>query len=120
MKFTALDSLYLPFFSEVCQTKGGGGLVLTLVAHAGDDEDDYRDDVRQHLIQLFYCEIHAAGDEDVQDIQAAEQERGDDADVRTPDREDDQRDGEPAAVAERVVRPDAAGMTNAVPTSRRH
>ena len=50
----------------------------------------------------------------MQDIQSAEEEGREHANVRLPDREDDERDGKPAAVAEGVVRPDAAGVVHDV------
>ena len=50
----------------------------------------------------------------MQDVKTAEQERGQHADVRAPHREDDERDGKPAAVAEGVGRPDALGVVHDV------
>ena len=50
----------------------------------------------------------------MQDIQSAEEEGREHADVRLPDRKDDERDGKPAAVAERIVGPDAAGVVHDV------
>ena len=48
----------------------------------------------------------------MQDIQSAKQEGGNNPQVRPPDREDNQGDCQPAAVTERVVAPDAAGIVH--------
>ena len=104
----------LSFLTEVGQTKRLGRLILALFAQRDHDQHDQRDDIRQHLVKLLDGEVGAAGNEDVQNVAAAEENGGQNAHVRTPDREDDQRDGEPAAVAEGVVRPDAAGVVHDV------
>ena len=103
-----------PFLAEIRQAEACGGLILALGAHARDDEHEDRDDIGDHLIELLNGEVHTRRQEDMQDIQSAEEERGKHADVRLPDREDDERDGEPATVAEGVVRPDAAGVVHDV------
>ena len=105
---------FLSFFSEIRQTQRHGGLILALVAHTGADEDDYRDEVGQHFVQLLNGEIAAGGDEDIEDVQPAEEDGGQHAETRPPDREDNEGNGEPAPVAEGVVRPDAAGVIHHV------
>ena len=94
-----------PFLAEIRQAEACRGLIFALGAHARDDEHDDRDDIGDHLVQFLDSEVRAARQEDVQDIQSAEEEGREHADVRLPDREDDERDGKPAAVAEGGVRP---------------
>ena len=105
---TATDSVavfedFLSLFAEVAQTQRCGRLILALLAQRHDDQNDQRDDVGEHLVEFLDGKVGAGGDEDIEDVEPAEQDGGQHADVRTPDREDDERDGEPAAVAEGVV-----------------
>lgn len=65
---------YLPFFSEIRQAEACGGLIFALGTHARDDEHDDRDDIGDHLVQFLDGEVRAARQEDVQDVQAAEEE----------------------------------------------
>ena len=108
----AVFACALPFLSEVREPEALGGLVFLLAPDGGDDQHDDRDDVGEHLVELLVR--HAGGDEQVEDVQPAEEDAGEDGDVGTPDREDDQRDGQPAAVAEGVVAPHAAGVVHDV------
>ena len=48
----------------------------------------------------------------MENVQSAEEERGENADVRTPHGEDNERDSEPAAVTEAVIGPYAAGIVH--------
>ena len=105
---------FLSLFAEVAQTQRCGRLILALLAQRHDDQNDQRDDVGEHLVELLDGKVGAGGDEDIENVEPAEQDGGQHADVRTPDREDDERDGEPAAVAEGVVGPDAAGVVHDV------
>ena len=66
----------LSFFAEIRNAQALRGLVLSLLFHAGDDEHDQRDDVRKHLVELLEGEVHACRDVQVEDIKAAEQDRG--------------------------------------------
>ena len=91
-----------------------GRLILALLAQRHDDQNDQRDDVGEHLVELLDGKIGTGGDEDVEDVESAEENGRQHADIRTPDRENDQRNGEPAAVAEGVVRPHAAGVVHDV------
>ena len=104
----------LPLLSEIGQSQACRGLALALVAQAGEDQHDDGDDVGEHLVELLHGQVHAGGNVHVQDVQPAEEEGGQHADVRPPYREDDQRDGQPAAVAEGVVGPYAAGVVHDV------
>ena len=105
----------LPFFSEVREAEGLGGLILALVAGAGDYEDNKSNHVGDHLVKLLELHVvHGNGQVEIDDIKPAEEEGGPDCPVRAPDREDDESDGEPAAVAEGVVGPYAAGVVHDV------
>lgn len=103
----------LSFLAEVGQTEVRRGLALALLAHTGDDQHDDGDDIREHLEQLLvaHAEILYVV---VHDVESAEQERAEDAEIRSPHGENDQRDRQPAAVAERIVRPHAAGIVHDV------
>ena len=96
---------------EVGETQARGGLILPLFAHGDDDEHHQGDDVGDHLVELLHRQVQAGGDVEIQDVEAAEEDGGQDADVGTPDGEDDQSDGQPAAVAEGVVGPNAVGVS---------
>lgn len=98
--FSYLTSL--PFFSEVRQAEAHGGLIFFAAADAGDDEDDDGDHIWCHLVYLVYRKVRAGGDVDIEDVQAAEDYRGEDAQARTPHGEDDESNCKPASVAEGV------------------
>ena len=57
----------LSFFPEIGFPQAFGGLILPLVAHAGDDQYNDGDNVRQHLIQLLGGE-GAGGKEHIQNV----------------------------------------------------
>ena len=103
-------ALKLSFFSEICKAERGRRLVLALFAHRNDNEHDDGDKVREHLVQLHHVKLRSCRNVEINNVQSAEEYRGYDRKVRSPDREDDQRDGKPAAVAEGIVRPYAAGL----------
>ena len=79
-----------------------------LVLDADSDKNDDRYYIREHLIYLLYGEVGAGRDVQIKYIESAEEHRFPDSPVRTPDREDYQRDSEPSSVTERVVRPYSA------------
>ena len=54
--------------------------------------------------------LDTGGQIQIQDIQSAEKEGCEYADIRSPDGEDDQCDGKPASVTKGIVGPDAAGI----------
>ena len=56
--------------------------------------------------------LDTGGQIQIQDIQSAEKEGCEYADIRSPDGEDDQCDGKPASVTECIVRPDTAGIVH--------
>ena len=102
----------LSFLPEIGNAQALRGLVFPLVAHAGNDQNDDGDDIGEHFVQLLDGQIGSRGKEQVQDVQAAEQEGGQDAHIGTPDGENHEGDGKPAPVAEGVVGPDAAGVVH--------
>ena len=104
----------LPLLSEVAEAQTCRRLLFLVVAQAGDHQHHHGDHIRQHLVQLLHGHLAAGGDVQIQDVQAAEQDGGQDADIGTPDGEDHQGDGQPAAVAEGVVGPHAAGVVHHV------
>lgn len=104
----------LSLFPEVGGAEAFGGLVFALVAHAGQDQHDDGDYEGEHFVQLLDCQIRAGGQEQVEDVQAAEQEGGQNAQIRTPDAENNNGDGQPAPVAKGIVGPDAAGVIHDV------
>ena len=104
----------LPFLSEVAEAQACRRLLFHVVAQAGDHQHHHGDHIRQHLVQLLHGHLAAGGDVQIQDVQAAKQDGGQDADIGTPDGEDHQGDGQPAAVAEGVVGPHAAGVVHHV------
>lgn len=63
-----------PFLAEIRQAEACGGLIFALGTYARDDEHDDRDDIGDHLVQFLDGEVRAARQEDVQDVQAAEEE----------------------------------------------
>ena len=89
------------------------GLAFSAVADAYDDENDDGNDVRSHLEKLLnaYAEVR---DVVVNNEKSAEKDGAENADVRLPNSEDNQRDGEPASVAKAVVGPNAAGVVHNV------
>ena len=97
------------FLAEVGETEGRRGLILPLFTQGHDDQHDQSDDVGQHLVQLLDSHLCAGGQIDVQNVQTTKQDGGQNTDIGTPDGEDDQRDGQPAAVTEGVVGPHAVG-----------
>ena len=104
----------LPLLSEVAEAQTCRRLLFHVVAQAGDHQHHHGDHIRQHLVQLLHGHLAAGGDVQIQDVQAAEQDGGQDTDIGTPDGEDHQGDGQPAAVAEGVVGPHAAGVVHHV------
>ena len=54
--------------------------------------------------------LDTGGQIQIQNIQTTKQERSKYTDIRSPDSEDDQRNGKSASVTERIVGPDAAGI----------
>ena len=104
----------LPFLSEVAEAQACRRLLFLVVPQAGDHQHHHGDHIRQHLVQLLHGHLAAGGDVQIQDVQAAEQDGGQDTDIGTPDGEDHQGDGQPAAVAESVVGPHAAGVVHHV------
>ena len=102
----------LPLLAEVAQTQACRRLLFLVVPQAGDHQHHHGDHIGQHLVQLLHGHLGAGGDVQIQNVQAAEQNGGQDADIGTPDGEDDQGDGQPAPVAEGVVGPHAAGVVH--------
>ena len=101
------------FLAEVGETEGRRGLILPLLTQGNHDQHHQGDGVGQHLVQLLNGHLATGGGQiDVQDVQAAEEDGGQDADIGTPDGEDDQRNGQPAAVTEGVIGPDAVGVVH--------
>ena len=101
----------LSFFSEIRGSESGGGLILTLFAHAYHHKYDYGDDIGEHFEKLLGAESES-GDIVVNYIKRTEEEGAEDAGIRLPEREYNERDGEPSAVAEAFVRPDAVGVVH--------
>lgn len=91
-----------------------GRIVLPFFLHGNDDKNKDRDHVGEHFVKLLHREIHAGRDEHMENVQSAEEERSENADVRTPHGEDNERDSEPAAVTEAVIGPYAAGIVHHV------
>ena len=102
----------LSFFPEIAQPQTCWRLVLPLIPDAGEHQYNDCDDIRRHLVQFLHGKICASRDVHMQNIQSAEQEGRDNAQVRPPDGENDQCDRQPAAVSESVVAPDAAGLVH--------
>ena len=60
--------IYLPslaLFSEVWEAQTFRRLMFTLVSCARDDEHYDCYNIREHLIELFYCEVHACRNEEI-------------------------------------------------------
>ena len=105
--------LFLPFLAEIRYAKAFRRLIFPLASDAGDDQHHQGNHVGNHLIKLLVLHvIHTGGDVQIDDVQTAEQEGGQDAYIRSPDGEDHQGDGKPAPIAEGVVGPDAAGVVH--------
>lgn len=83
------------FFSEIGDAQTGGRLVFLSAAQRDGDQDDQREQIRQHLEDLIRA-VEQAGDQEIQPGEDAEQVRAPDAAQRLPRCEDDQRDGQPA------------------------
>ena len=78
-------------------------LVLPLLAQAGDAQHHDGHNVGEHFVQFLHRRVRAGRDVHVQDVESTEENRREHANIRAPDGEDDQRNRQPAAVAERVV-----------------
>ena len=85
-------------------------MILAFLPDGGDDQREDGDNVGQHLQDRDHMHLQIEIVE--KDIQRAEEIGSRNGKRRTPDGEDDDRDGEPSAVAESVVRPDAAGIVH--------
>ena len=95
---TRRKMLFLSFFSEVRQAQALRRLILTLFAQAGEAQHNDGDDIGQHFVQFLYGGIGAGGNVHMQNVEAAKEDGGEHADIGAPDGEDNQRDGQPAAV----------------------
>ena len=93
-------------FAEVIQTQRSGRLLFLVVAHTRNDEYDDRDHIGQDLIELRGNERD--DQTQVEDHQRAEEHAAPDRAQRTPQAEDDQRDGEPADAGKALVVPHTA------------
>ena len=102
----------LPFFPEVGHAQALGGLILPLVAHGGEHKHNQGDDIGQHLVQLLHGKVCSRGDEQIQDVQSAEEDGAENAHIGPPDGEDHQSNCQPATVTEGIVGPDAAGVVH--------
>ena len=65
---------FLSLFTEVAQTQRCGRLILALLAQRHDDQNDQRDDVGEHLVELLDGKVGAGGDEDIENVEPAEQD----------------------------------------------
>ena len=52
---------FLSLFAEVAQTQRCGRLILALLAQRHDDQNDQRDDVGEHLVELLDGKVGAGG-----------------------------------------------------------
>ena len=104
--------LLLPFFSEVWQAECSRRLVLSPLLHADDDQNEDGDDEGCHLVDLLDRHVRTGWNVQIENVQRTEQERSQNADIRSPDSEDNQRDGQPSSVTERVVGPHAGGVVH--------
>ena len=93
-------------FAEVIQAQRSGRLLFLVVAHTRNDEYDDRDHIGQDLIELRGNERD--DQTQVEDHQRAEEHAAPDRAQRTPQAEDDQRDGEPADAGKALVVPHTA------------
>ena len=84
----------LSFFSEIIESERRGRLSFFLADNACHDKNDNRNDVRKKLHESFDVIRHA--DVVGQNIQRAEKNRTDNAEIGFPQRENNERDGKPA------------------------
>ena len=88
------NDFVLSFFSEIRKTEACRGLIFLFVSHADDYENKYRDNIRHHLDELLLLKGKILNVV-IRNQQSAEEDRAEDADIRTPNGEDNESDCEP-------------------------
>ena len=90
----------LSFFAEVRKSEGCRRLRFSLASQADYHEDEYRYNVRYHLVQRAFsvdvCDAHELRQERVEPVQHTEEIRAPDGVERLPRREYDKRNRKPA------------------------